>query len=804
MVPEVNAEAVEGYAKKNIIANPNCSTAQMVVALKPLHDRATIKRVVVSTYQSVSGAGKDGMDELWDQTKGMYVPGQEREAAKFTKQIAFNVIPHIDKFMDDGSTKEEWKMVAETKKIMDTRIKVTATCVRVPVFVGHSEAINIEFEEFLDEDEAREILRIAPGILVVDKREDGGYVTPVECVGDYATFISRIRQDSTIENGLNLWCVSDNLRKGAALKCRSDRRDPRQPGAEKRAEARRLLNSRRQRATLSTGSTWKGSPMRFLATTALVLGLPGMAFADEVLLRADIAEALVFARGAEVTRRVAVDLPEGTHSIVIPMRDLGDASLIEVTGPDGLSIGAPVPLDRIAIAEGSLDSAAEAGGAGGGRCGRGRGAGGAGRIGPPGRGDRRPRDTTRLPRRAVAGAAQMARRCRRTLPTCRSFWRPSGARRRASAPRFRPRGRPAAPMRTPSRSGWTTCRRLRSRSTRSNPSAPKCAASASTCGPAKRSTACWRSPTSPRMRNGGRATPSASTRRPAGSTSNGRSRFTSTDLPSGAMWPCGSRRPFPTVGACPRASGPTPVRIAPPMPEPSVRGGLNTADMAPAMERAVIVEDAARMTVSGLSVVYDYTAPVTIGASGQVTLPFDDLGLAVDLENRAIPRHDATAVLIAMGRNTTGETILPGDARFFRDGDLVGEDALPLIPPGAEVEMGFGPLDHLRLTWQDLSLDEGDRGIFISENEQRRRIAFSVENTSDAAETVRLLYATPFAEQEDIDVDVSFSRAPDETGVDDLRGVAAWALDVPPGETTRIEMEVALTWPEEMILDWRP
>ena len=217
IVPEVNAEAIHGYTKKNIIANPNCSTAQMVVALKPLHDRATIKRVVVSTYQSVSGAGKEGMDELWDQTKGMYVPGQEKDPAKFTKQIAFNVIPHIDVFMEDGSTKEEWKMVAETKKIVDTSIKVTATCVRVPVMVGHSEPVNIEFEEFLDEDEARDILRQAPGIMVIDKREDGGYVTPVECVGDFATFISRIRQDSTIENGLNLWCVSDNLRKGAAL-----------------------------------------------------------------------------------------------------------------------------------------------------------------------------------------------------------------------------------------------------------------------------------------------------------------------------------------------------------------------------------------------------------------------------------------------------------------------------------------------------------------------------------------------------------------------------------------------------------
>ncbi len=217
IVPEVNPEAIHGYAKKNIIANPNCSTAQMVVALKPLHDRAKIKRVVVSTYQSVSGGGKEAMEELWEQTKAVYNPTKDVPPTKFTKEIAFNVIPHIDVFLDDGSTKEEWKMVAETKKIIDTSIKVTATCVRVPVFVGHSEAVNIETEDFLDEDEARDILREAPGIMVIDKREDGGYVTPKECVGDFATFISRVRQDSTVENGLNLWCVSDNLRKGAAL-----------------------------------------------------------------------------------------------------------------------------------------------------------------------------------------------------------------------------------------------------------------------------------------------------------------------------------------------------------------------------------------------------------------------------------------------------------------------------------------------------------------------------------------------------------------------------------------------------------
>ena len=217
IVPECNAEAIHGYSKKNIIANPNCSTAQMVVALKPLHDRARIKRVVVSTYQSVSGAGKEGMDELWDQTKAIYNPTSDVEVKKFQKQIAFNVIPHIDVFMEDGSTKEEWKMVVETKKIVDPSIKVSATCVRVPVFVGHAESINVEFEDFLDEDEARDILREAPGCMVIDKREDGGYVTPIECVGDFATFISRIRQDSTIDNGINMWVVSDNLRKGAAL-----------------------------------------------------------------------------------------------------------------------------------------------------------------------------------------------------------------------------------------------------------------------------------------------------------------------------------------------------------------------------------------------------------------------------------------------------------------------------------------------------------------------------------------------------------------------------------------------------------
>ncbi|MFZ4381649.1 MAG: aspartate-semialdehyde dehydrogenase [Sandarakinorhabdus sp.] len=221
IVPEVNPEAIDGYARRNIIANPNCSTAQMVVALKPLHDAAIIKRVVVSTYQSVSGAGKEGMDELFTQSRAIFV-GDDPVHNKFTKRIAFNVIPHIGGFLGpdsgmDGYTEEERKMTAETRKILDPDIEVTATCVRVPVFVGHSEAINVEFEMPISVAKAQSLLREAPGIMLVDKREDGGYVTPIECVGDYATFVSRVRKDPTVEHGLALWCVSDNLRKGAAL-----------------------------------------------------------------------------------------------------------------------------------------------------------------------------------------------------------------------------------------------------------------------------------------------------------------------------------------------------------------------------------------------------------------------------------------------------------------------------------------------------------------------------------------------------------------------------------------------------------
>lgn len=216
VVPEVNPQALSGYAKKNIIANPNCSTIQMVTALKPLHDAAKIRRVVVCTYQSVSGAGKEAMDELFTQTRGIYMNGNP-QPQEFTKQIAFNIIPQIDVFMDDGMTKEEWKMVAETKKILDPSIKVCASCCRVPVFIGHSEFINVEFENEISAAQAKQVLRKAPGVTLIDLESDMEYVTPAEIAGEDAVFVSRLREDPSVENGLNFWCVSDNLRKGAAL-----------------------------------------------------------------------------------------------------------------------------------------------------------------------------------------------------------------------------------------------------------------------------------------------------------------------------------------------------------------------------------------------------------------------------------------------------------------------------------------------------------------------------------------------------------------------------------------------------------
>ncbi|MDG4646849.1 mucoidy inhibitor MuiA family protein [Roseibacterium sp. SDUM158017] len=546
--------------------------------------------------------------------------------------------------------------------------------------------------------------------------------------------------------------------------------------------------------------------MRFFATTALALCLPGAAFADDILLRADVAQALVFARGAEVTRRVSADLPQGRHRLLIPMRDISDPSLIEVSGPDGVRIGVPQTAARIAIPEGALDTGPEADArdaveaaedalqaaldALARRDAAIRGletqlayldaiarGGPDGAATPPG-----PEALAALlgtlgtETARVGTGLQAAREARRDDEEAVDDRRRDLSVARSALQDLNPFG-PEAPgieveIEVPEAArgdivisyptdaaGWAPIYALRLDTQAEALSV-------------ERSIALYHS--------------GAATWRDVAM------RF-STALPG--------RRREPSVAF------PDPARIAPPppMPEPAVRSeaaGMIGAETA--MEPVMVADAAARMVTTGISVVYEYAAPVTVGPSGQVTLPFDDIALDIALENRAVPRRDANAFLVAMGENDSGEAILPGAARFFRDGELVGAGALPMVPSGAEVEIAFGQLDHLPLIWQDLSLDEGDRGIFVSENEQRRRIVFGVENTSGTAETVRLLYATPFAEQEDLELSVGFSRAPDARDVDDLRGVLAWDITVPAGAEERIEMTVDLSWPEDMILDWRP
>lgn len=543
--------------------------------------------------------------------------------------------------------------------------------------------------------------------------------------------------------------------------------------------------------------------MRFLTTTALALCLPGIALADDFLLRADIAEALVYADGAEVTRRVEVELPPGSHVLTIPMRDLGDPALIEVRGPDGTSIGAPELTERIRISEGVLDTEAEA----------------AARAAVE-----QAEEAVQAARDALARRDAVIRGLDTQLALLTSLSR-GGQDTSPALPdpeelveilsaMGRETSRVALELQTAREarrgdeealedrlgelaSAQAALEDLRpygpeARGIRLTVDAPEGATGAVELTYLTHGVT-WR--------------PDYALRLDTETGTLDVERMIALSVSGPAIWRDVAARfstAVPSRRRTPSGIAPDPVRIGPmppPMPAPAVRESLGMADMA---EPVVMEDRAAQVVVQGLSVVYDYGAPVTVGASGLATLPLDTLTLAMETENRAVPRRDATAFLIARGDNVTGETILPGRARFFRDGDLVGTDILPLIPAGAEAELAFGPLDHLRLSWTDLSRDEGDRGIFVTENEMVRRVAFSVENTSGATEAVRLLYAAPFSEQEDLDLSVDWSRAPDETGVEDMRGVAAWDLTVAPGEETRIEMSVGMRWPDDMVLEWWP
>ncbi len=544
--------------------------------------------------------------------------------------------------------------------------------------------------------------------------------------------------------------------------------------------------------------------LRLLSATSIALCLPLPALADDILLRADIAEALVFAQGAEVVRRGQVELPEGSHSLLLPLRDVRDPATLAITGPAGVALGVPQAVERIAIPEGALDTEAEA----------------AARAAVEAAEQALESARDALARRdAAIGAVEIQLEYLEAL----AGGRPEGARMPASPEELRQilgtlgteTARVGAELQAAKAARREEVERVEERE-RDLETARRALEDMGAFGTvvagirveveagAAVSGEIAIAYLSPQARwspaydirldtEAGRLDLDRSIRFAWGGDATFRdvtTRF-STALPN--------RRRVPA------SLVPDPVRIAEPAPEADFAGAPDIAAESRVADAPVpLTDSAADMVVDGVSVVYDYAAPVTVGPAGIVTLPFDDINLDVALENRAVPRRDETAFLVAMGENGSGEPILPGPARYFRDGDLVGEAPLGMIPAGGEVELAFGPLDHLLLEWRDLSRDEGQQGVFVSENAQSRLIAFGIENTSAEAETVRLLYAVPFSEQEALDLEVGFSRAPDMRDVDDMRGVAAWDLALAPGEEVRIEMRVDLAWPEDMELDWQP
>ncbi len=546
--------------------------------------------------------------------------------------------------------------------------------------------------------------------------------------------------------------------------------------------------------------------MRLLLSTALALILPSVAAADDLLLRADISDATIYARGAEITRRVSVELVDGQTRVVIPMRDLNSADLLQVTGPDGLRLGAPERIE-IPIEDGALDHPAEA----------------AARAVVEAA-----EDTLQDARDALAAADTDIRGFTAQLDYLSALSRggPDGA----AMP-----DDPAVLAQVLATLGGETTRvsqalndariarrtleevaeeaeedlqRARDALEDLNPfkgttDAVAFTVDGASAGPAEFEITYLIGST------GWSPTYEVHLDSDTGAMRMDRSIAFYYDGP--AAWRDVAIR-FSTADpgrqSTPTGVFPAPARVEDAMPIASVRGGIavqaEALSIAPAVEPVVVMEDRAELEVSGLSVAYRYQDPVTVGASGFATLPFDSLDLSAELENRAAPRYDRTAFLVAMAENTSGEPILPGDAALFRDGELIGELYMPLFAEGAEIELAFGALDHLSLTWQDLSRDEGDRGVFVSDSEQSRVIRFSVQNTSDTPETVRVLYATPFSEQEDLQVDVQLSTAPDARNVDDLRGVHAWDMALAPGEEASVEMEVYLRWPEDQVLAWWP
>jgi len=550
--------------------------------------------------------------------------------------------------------------------------------------------------------------------------------------------------------------------------------------------------------------------IRLLLTTALVAGVPCAALADDILLRADIARATVYASGAAVERTATVTIPAGQHRLLIAMPDQASADLVQVTGPDGLAIGQPQIAQAMPMAEGALDSDAEA---------EARAAVEAARDALMGAQD------------ALAAADGEMRAIEAQMAYLNALTRPGdGGAAMPDDPALVPQilatlgaesARVAAELQsaqiarrdlaeavadaqTDLRTATDAFQRLRPFGTSSDMLEVAVSAAEET---EAEITLSYLTPEA-------QWSPSYEIDLDTESGAMEIERFVSLATYGQARWrdvAVTFSTATPDRAQTPSGLSPDPVRVMEPIQiEPRGSGRFEDAEAMPApapVIAGVMVDEMrprAQMQVDGLSISYAYGEPVTVGASGEVTLPFDALVIDMETENRAVPRYDDTAFLMALGENDTGEPILPGEARFYRDGALVGEDWLPMVAIGAEMEMGFGPLDHLQLVWIDRSLAEGDRGIFVTSDTQLREIEFGIENTSDEAETVRLLYATPFVEQEEVSMELTLDPGPDERDVDDMRGVSAWTMDVAPGAREVIRMSVDLSWPEGMMLNWRP
>ncbi len=793
VVPEVNPEAVDGYAKKNIVANPNCSTAQMVVALKPLHDRARIRRVVVSTYQAVSGTGKEAIDELWDQTKGMYVPGQEREPSVYTKQIAFNVIPHCDTFMEDGSTREEWKLMVETKKILDRSIKVTATCVRVPGLRGPFGG---------DQRRVRGLPRRgrgarhpAPRPRRARRRQARGW--RLRHAGRVRRRLRGLREPHPA--GFDDRQRAEPLGRlrqpaqGRGAQRGADRRDARRAGAAQGRGRDGGVTARARRATVGP-SVPPEVPMRSILVVLALLAAPASAEEFDVPARAVAATA--YLQGIAVTRRATADLPAGRHAIRLPaMPGSTGTPRIAVAGA---SLAATETIADAVVDPTAFDTPAQA----------------------------RARAALDAATRAADAAADdriRAAAAHRAAEDALAFVRSiDGASLGAVEPEAI--GAMAAAVagnataaeiaRADANAALRAARAAEAEARRAlDQAARDLAATGALEGPVTLLSLSVvveeAGPVDVTVEDfaagGGWSmaydvdlgaddavtlTRRATVRQGTGLALDAVALTLSTADPYAQAAPT-----VPRPDLARALDAPPPPQV--PIPLPQARMEAMAADAAPAL--------VARADTDGPVVTYDVPVPVGLPVSGDpVTLALGRVDLAARVFDRASPRFDATAFRIAAVTNDTPEPLLAGPATLSREGRVVGETFLALLPAGDEAELSFGPVEQLRLEYRALGNETGDAGFLSVSGTRRQDLVFRVRNLSGEAARVETLFALPYSEQEDLEVRVEADPPPDRRDVDEARGVAAWLLDVPADGTVEVRIAVELRWPEGQVLVWEP